>query len=129
MQGHAAMEERGRGGATEGLFAGLLRSVGELVRAEINLATTEMTGKATRVGKDAGLVAAGGAVAYAGSLAIVAALVRLLERFLPRWLAALIVGLGGVGAGAALVRRGMKGISDTDLAPERTIESIKSLGE
>ena len=37
-----------------GMFSGLLREIGGLVRAEINLATTEMTGKAFRVGKEVG---------------------------------------------------------------------------
>ncbi len=110
-----------------GLFAGLMRGVGDLVRSEINLATTEMTGKAFRVGKDAGFLAGGGAVAFAGSLAIMAAIIRMLETFLPRWLSAFVVGALMVGAGASLAKRGLSALKETDLAPERTIETLKHL--
>ena len=112
-----------------GLFAGLLGEIGRLVRAEINLATTEMTGKAFRIGKDVGFLAIGGALAFAGSLAIVAAMVRALEAILPRWLAALVVGLLTAGAGASLVRKGLQALQQTDLAPKQTIETLKNLGE
>jgi hypothetical protein len=112
-----------------GMFSGLLREVGGLVRAEINLATTEMTGKAFRVGKEVGLVAAGGALAYAGGLSIVAACVRLLETFLPRWLAALVVGLAATAGGATLIKKGLADLKETDLAPERTIETLKTMAD
>jgi hypothetical protein len=110
------------------MFGGLLREIGGLVRAEINLATTEMTGKAFRVGKEVGLLAAGGAIVYAGALAIVAALVRLLEAILPRWLAALVVGLLTTAFGATLVKKGLAALKETDLAPERTLGTLKSFG-
>ena len=112
-----------------GAFAGLLREVTGLVRAEMNLAKTEMTGKAFRLGKEAGFLAGGAALAYAGGLAIVAALVRIFEAFLPRWLAALAAGLLAAAVGAALATKGLKAIQQTELAPEHTIDTLKGLGE
>ena len=112
-----------------GMFAGLLRSIGDLVRAEINLATTEMTGKASRVGKDVGSLAIGGAIAYAGFLALVGAAIRMLEAILPRWLAALLVGSLAAGGGAFLVQKRLQALKEADLAPQQTIDTLKKLGE
>jgi hypothetical protein len=50
------------------LFSALATDTSTLVRQEVELAKTEMTQKATRVGKDIGFLLAGGAVAYAGFL-------------------------------------------------------------
>ncbi len=57
------------------LLAQLSQETAELVRREVRLAETEMTQKAYRAGKNAGFVAAGGAVAYAGLLAVVAGVI------------------------------------------------------
>src|SRR5215210_7015439 len=82
------------------LFAELSRETSTLVRGEVALAKTELTQKAARVGRDAAIVAVGGALAHAGLLAIVAAIVLLLAAAgLAPWLAAFIVGLGVAGAG------------------------------
>ena len=59
------------------LFADLTRELTTLVRQEMALATTELGHKATRVGRHLGFLALGGAVAYAGFLALVAALIAL----------------------------------------------------
>src|SRR5690348_6596943 len=89
------------------LFAELSRETTTLVRQEITLATTEMTQKATRASKDVGFLVVGGAVVYAGALAIVAAIVLILgQAGVPWWLSALIVGVVVAGAGYILIRRG-----------------------
>ncbi len=107
------------------LFQDLARELSTLVRQEINLAKTEMSQKAAGVGKNVGLIAAGGALAYAGLLAVVAALVIMLAAVLPWWAAALLVGLAVIGIGAALAMTGLKALKKTDLAPHETVESIK----
>ena len=118
--------QRSSGG---GIVAGLTRGVSDLVRAEISLATTEMTQKATAAGRDIGSVAVGGAIAYAGFLVLLAAATRILEAILPRWLAALIVGSATDGGGAILVQRGLEELKESDLVPEKTIDTLKKLGE
>ena len=50
------------------LLAQLSQETAELVRREVQLAEVEMTQKAYRAGKNAGFVAAGGALGYAGLL-------------------------------------------------------------
>src|SRR6476469_1476439 len=86
------------------LFSALSRETSTLVRNEVELAKTEMTEKASKVGKDIGFLAIGGAVAYAGLLAIIAAIIILLGGVLPMWLSALIVGIVVAGVGYALIQ-------------------------
>lgn len=108
------------------LFADLSRETTTLVRQEINLAKTEMTQKATRAGKDAGFLVAGGAVVYAGVLAILAAIILALgQAGVPWWLSALIVGVVVAGIGYVLIRRGLDNLKHEDMAPRQTIDTIK----
>jgi Putative Actinobacterial Holin-X, holin superfamily III len=108
------------------LFSDLARETGTLVRQEVELAKTEMTQKATRVGKDIGFLVAGGAVAYAGFLGILAAIaIGLGQLGVPWWLAALLVGVVVAAVGAFLVQRGLSALRRESLAPERTVTTIK----
>src|SRR3954452_8033076 len=85
------------------LFAELSRETGTLVRKEFELATTEMTSKARVAGVHLGTVAAGGALAHAGLLVLLAAIViALAELGVAMWLSALIVAIATMGVGYAL---------------------------
>jgi len=107
------------------LFGDLVRDMGILVRQEVNLASTELTYKASRVGRELALLAVGGLVAYAGLLAIVAAVIIVLAAAgLPWWLAALIVGVIVAAVGAVLVQRGLAALKRVDLAPRQTIQTV-----
>ncbi len=107
------------------LFSDLTRELGALVRQEITLAKTEMTTKASRAGKDVGFLAVGGAVAYAGFLAILAAIILALALVLPGWLAAAIVGIVVAALGGFLVMRGLSDLKRENLAPEQTIQTLQ----
>ena len=107
------------------LFAELARETSTLVRQEMALARTEMTQKATQVGRDAGAIGVGGAIAYAGLLAVVAALILLLGQFIALWLSALIVGVVVAGVGYILIQRGLSALKRADLTPHETIASLK----
>ena len=107
------------------LFGDLARDMGTLVSQEVTLAKTEMTAKATRVGKDIGFLAVGGMVAYAGLLAIIAGVILLLDAVVPLWASALIVGLVVAVIGYVLVQRGLSALKQEDLTPRQTIESLK----
>ncbi len=106
------------------LFGDLAGQTGALVREEVALAKAELTQSATRAGKDIGVVVIGGAVAYAGLLALLAAVILGLATALPAWLAALIVGLVVVGIGAALLQRGRAALAHRDLAPRQTLATL-----
>ncbi len=109
----------------QGLFADLLRDMTTLVRQEFALARTEVTDKATAVGKDAGLVAGGGLLGFVGLLAIVAAVIELLAAILPRWLSALLVGAALAGGGAAAAKKGLEAIRQEDMVPRQTLEAAQ----
>lgn len=107
------------------LFADLGREASTLVRQEIALAKAEVMGNVSSMGKHVGFIAAGGMVAYAGFIGLMAGLIVVLDRFMPLWLAAAFVGLLLVGVGYFLIRQGMDGLKKTDIAPRRAVESVK----
>lgn len=112
------------------LFSALASDTGTLVRQEVELAKTEMTQKATRVGKDIAFLVAGGAVAYAGFLAILAAVaIGLGQLGVEWWLAALLVGLVVAGVGGFLVMRGLIALRQETPLPQQTIDTLKEDAE
>jgi hypothetical protein len=112
------------------LFAQLAKETSTLVRQEVTLAKTEMSQKAGEVGKQVGFLAIGGAVAYAGLLAIIAAIVIALASLgLPWWLSALIVGVIVAAVGYFLVQRGLSALKRQNMAPQQTIDTIKEDAE
>ena len=108
------------------LLAELSRETSQLVRKEVELATTEMTAKARKAGGQVGIAAAGGALAHAGLLVFLAALVLgLSEMGVRPWLSALIISVLTLVIGYVLVNRGLAGLRTTSVAPTRTMESLK----
>lgn len=108
------------------LFSDLSRETSTLVRQEVELAKTELTHKATEVGKDVGFLAAGALVAYAGFLTLVATVViALVQLGVTWWLSALIVGLAVLAAGGLLVRTGLAALRSEGIVPKQTIESFQ----
>lgn len=108
------------------LFSDLSRETTTLVRQEVDLAKTELSQKAAAVGKDVGFLAAGGAVLYAGFLALIAAIIiGLAQAGLTWWVSALLVGILVAGAGAYLVWSGINDLRHQSLAPQQTIATLK----
>jgi hypothetical protein len=107
------------------LLSDLTRETRTLIRQEIELATTELTEKAARKGKDVGMMAAGGFLAYAGALILLAALVIGLGHLIGYGWAALLVGIVVTGAGAMLILGARDDMQKTNLSPDRTKRSIK----
>lgn len=121
----AELRERREERTLGDLFAELSQEVSTLVRQEIQLAKVEMTQKASRAGKNIAFIALGGAVIYAGFLALVLALIAGLAEFLAVWLAALLVGLVVAGIGYILVQKGLSELKNINPAPRRTIETLR----
>lgn len=113
------------------LFSELTRETSTLVRQEVALAKTELTQKAASVGKDLGFLAAGGAVAYAGFLALIAAVIYFLVEVArwPLWVSAGIVGLLVAAIGGFLVWKGLQALKEEDLAPRQTLRTLQEDAE
>jgi len=108
------------------LFSDLSRETTTLVRQEVQLAKAELTQSATEAARGIGMLVAGGAVAYAGLLFLLLAIVfGLIEAGWDAWLSALVVGLVVVVIGAVLVLRARESLKPANLAPRRTVETLK----
>lgn len=107
------------------LFSELTRETETLVRQEVQLAKVELSQKASSIGKDIGFLAAGGAVAYAGLLTLIAFVVLWLGNAIPLWVSALLVGVVVLAIGGVLVKMGLDHLKNTNLAPKNTIETLQ----
>lgn len=108
------------------LFADLAQDTSTLVRQEIQLAKNELSESVAQVGKNIGMLVAGGVLLLAGALAMIATLILVLEALgLAAWLASLIVTVVIIGIGLVLMARGRTALKNADLLPRQTIETLK----
>lgn len=107
------------------LFSELTDESSRLVRHEIALARTEITDSARQAGKDVGMIAAGGVIAYAGFIVTLGALAILLGGVMPLWLSTFIVGVIVIAAGVGLTMKGRADLQRVDLTPRQTVESLR----
>ena len=107
------------------LFSDLATDMSSLVRQEVTLAKLEVTQKAKYLGRNVGYLVIGGAVAYAGLLAVIAAIIMLLDRVMPAWGAALLVGVVVAGIAWLLIGKAMSALQQADLTPRDTVETLK----
>jgi hypothetical protein len=108
-----------------GLFGDLARESSRLFRQEIALAKAEVANKVGQVGIGAAEMVAGGLVAYAGLLALLAAAILGLALVVPPWLAALIVGIVVVIIGGAIAFKGKRDVQPRNLVPDRTLRTLR----
>ena len=121
MNDNRAMENKPLGD----LFGDLAGEVSELVKKEVALAKLEIGQKAKYVGKNVGYLVVGGAVAYAAMLAVIAAIVMLLDKVMPDWGAALLVGIVVGAVGWLLISKARAALEATDVTPQQTVETLK----
>jgi len=108
------------------LVAELSRETGVLVRKEVELAKTEMTAKVRNASTHVATTAAGGALAHAGLLVMLAAIViGLTQLGVPAWLSAALVGFATIGIGYLLVNTGLKALRGASVVPTHTLDSLK----
>ncbi len=105
----------------------LSEQVSRLIRDELKLAEYEMTRKAKRAGRGAGMFGGGGLLALYGIGCLLAAAIIGLAGVLPAWAAALIVGgaLLAVAGLAALVGKSQVSKA-TPPVPEQTVQSVRA---
>lgn len=106
----------------------ILSEMGEqarrLVRAEVDLARSELREEATKLKGSAGMLAVGGVVMLLGAIAFVCFAIAVLDTFMALWLAALIVAVLLVGGGAFAVKAGLERMKHVH-KPTRTIQTLK----
>jgi uncharacterized membrane protein len=109
------------------LFGQLSQDMTLLVRQEVQLARTEMSDKLSRFTTNLVSVLSGGFVAYLGGLALVAALILAIRDLanISLALSALIVGAVLAIVGYVMLQKGVKELKRVDLAPRRTVETLK----
>ena len=107
------------------LFSDLASDMSNLVRQEVNLAKLEVTEKAKYLGRNVGYLIVGGAIAYAGVLAVIAAIIMLLDRVMPAWGAALLVGAFVALIAWLMIGKAMSALQQADLTPHETVETLK----
>jgi hypothetical protein len=107
------------------LFSDLASDMSNLVRQEVALAKLEVTQKAKYLGRNVGYLVVGGAVAYAGMLAVIAAIIMLLDRVMPAWGAALLVGVVVAGIAWLMIGKALSALQQAELTPRETVETLK----
>ena len=115
------------------LLKELTQESSTLLKQEVNLAKTEMSEKASRVGANLGEVAVGGAVALLGSIALLLAavygLTSILNNFMNQevavWLAPLIVGGILAAVGYSLIKKALATLKQESITPQRTTQSLQ----
>src|SRR5262249_34445038 len=111
------------------LLSDLARLAGLLVRQETALLKAEMTEHVGQLGAGARLMIAGGVLAFAGLLYLLAAAMLALALVVVPWLAALIVGAVVLALGGGLAWIGRRSFRTDRLAPQRTLRSLKDDAE
>ena len=109
------------------LFQDLVKDIATVIQQEVRLTRAEMSGKLSGVARPLGFVVAGGLLAYAGFLAIVAAIVILVHALLPLWASALLVGVLVVLAGWMLIQSGLQQVKRQDMLPRQAIASLATI--
>lgn len=115
------------------LLKELTHETSTLLKQEVDLAKTEMSEKASRVGTNLGHVAVGGAVAFLGAIALllfaVYGLTSLLDQFMPLgvavWLAPLIIGAILAGVGYSMIKKALETLKRESVAPKKTTQSLQ----
>jgi hypothetical protein len=104
-----------------------------LLKQEVDLAKTEMGEKASRVGTNLGSVAVGGAILFAGALALLFASVNALTEILAHvvpitvaaWLSPLLLGIILGAIGYSLVKKALATLKQESVTPRRTTQSLQ----
>lgn len=115
------------------LLRSLTQEISTLMRQEVELVKTEVSEKASRAGANIGALAVGGAVAFAGALALLFAVVNGLTTLLVRvvspevavWLAPLLVGVVLAFLGSSMIKKALAALREEGITPKRTTQSLQ----
>lgn len=121
-----------------GLVRELVDETRTLFRQEMKLARAEVSEKASKAARNTVSIAIGGAVAFLGAMALVAAACAAVWVLLLKaevdpavavWLAPLLVGGLIALIGYAMIQKGLSTLKNMKITPERTADSLKETGQ
>jgi hypothetical protein len=105
----------------------MTEQVNTLVRAEMELARLELSGKGKQAGIGAGLLGGAGGMAFFGAGVLVTTAILALALVLPAWLAALLVGLALLMMAGLLALIGRSRIQRAmPLVPEEAVRGLRT---
>ncbi len=107
-----------------GLVRQLAHEVPALISEELALAKAEIRTSIETAKAATAAVATGAVIMLAGLVILLMAAVYALALIVPPWLAALIVGVAAMVIGFVMVQSGKKQLESSQLAPERTMNSL-----
>jgi membrane protein DedA with SNARE-associated domain len=107
------------------LIADLANQVRALLRLEVALFKAELAGKLHRLGFGLIALAIGAFFVFSGWIALLATATLALATVVRPWLAALIVGLAALLAGALLFYLGKRWLDPEALVPRRSLSSLR----
>lgn len=111
------------------LFADLSQKTSLLIQQEVQLARSELSQKATQVGRASAMLGAGGMVANAALLTLVCTAILLLVQLgLDAWAASGLMAVLLAAVGYLLVRAGLHRLKQP-LAPAETVDSLKETAQ
>ncbi len=118
------------------LVASATQDISTLVRGEIALAKAEVSAQVKKAGKGGGLLAAAAVVGFYSVYFIFTTLVEVLDIWLPRWAAYLIITVLMLAIAGVLAMLGIKRMKTVQPAPKRalaqaeqTVAALKSATE
>jgi uncharacterized membrane protein YqjE len=103
----------------------IIRDVQEIVRSEMRLAKTELREEAAKAKTAAGLLGAAAVTALFAVFFVLLTVVDALALVMPRWAAALIVGVGLAVIATVMVMAGLTRLKQIQATPARAMDSMK----
>jgi uncharacterized membrane protein YqjE len=107
------------------LISGLLQDIRLLVTQEIDLAKRELSEKVSAVSRSAVSIVIGAVLAIGGLFVLMAALVLILDLFMPAWVAAFVLALALLAVGGLVLFLGIQKLKKMKYVPERTVKTVE----
>jgi len=118
------------------LLGNLRQDFTEMVKSEIHLLKSEISGAVSSMGKDGVMVAVGGLIAYTGVVLALIGLATLiafalraagLSTLMGLWISFLVFGLIVAGSGYGVLKAGLSSFKKVSIAPKETISTVKEI--
>lgn len=107
------------------LISELLADIRLLFSQEIDLAKRELNEKVSAVAKSAVSIVIGAVLAIGGLFVLMAALVLILDLFMPAWVAAFVLALAFLLVGGIILFLGIQKLRTMKYVPERTVKTVE----